>query len=342
MNIQMKKNTNQHRMIFWGGGALFILIMMGAGSYFFYHQKQTQQKAYREIKVERKDLAVTILATGTVQPENRLEIKPPVAGRVDQVLVKEGQKVFKGQVLAWMSSTERAALLDAAQAQGPEEVKKWEENYKATPILAPLKGTLILKNVESGQTFTNTESVFVMSDRLIVKAQVDETDIASIRLKQEARIVLDAYPQNPIYAHVAQIAFEAKTVNNVTTYDVDVSPNEIPDFMRSGMTANVSFLVKIHKGVLTVPNEAITSENNQNFVTAFNNSKSSQMGTHEDDREPLEKVIEVGITDGKDTEVTSGLSENDLILVPEIKWGKEKPQTPQSPFGMPRMRKSSH
>ena len=39
-----------------------------------------------------------------------------------------------------MSSTERAALLDAARAKGPEELKRWEEFYQAAPILAPIRG----------------------------------------------------------------------------------------------------------------------------------------------------------------------------------------------------------
>jgi len=59
-----------------------------------------------------------ISTTGTILPKNRLEIKPPVNGRIESVLVKEGQSVKAAEVLAWMSSTERAALLDAAQGQG--------------------------------------------------------------------------------------------------------------------------------------------------------------------------------------------------------------------------------
>ena len=92
-----------------------------------------------------------------------------------------------------------------------------------------------------------------MSDRLTVKAQVDETDIAEIHLKQRAEIVLDAYPDRAIPARVDQIAYEAKTVNNVTTYIVDVLPDKTPSFMRSGMTANVTFLTADKKGVLLVP-----------------------------------------------------------------------------------------
>ena len=170
----------------------------------------TTKIIYKEYTVSRGDLQTTILSTGTVLPENRLEIKAPVAGRIDQVLVNEGANVKKGQILAWMSSTERAALLDAARARGADEVKRWEEIYKSTPIMAPLPGSIILKNVEPGQTITTADAIYAMSDRLTVKALVDETDIAKIKLHQKAEIILDAYPDQKIAATVDQIAFEAK------------------------------------------------------------------------------------------------------------------------------------
>jgi len=54
-------------------------------------------------------------------PENRIEIKPPIQGRIDQLLVDEGDTVKTGQTLAWMSSSDRAAVLDAARARGAED-----------------------------------------------------------------------------------------------------------------------------------------------------------------------------------------------------------------------------
>ena len=82
---------------------------------------RSEKTTYKEFKVTRGDIRQTILASGTVKPENRLEIKPPIAGRVEQVLVNEGQKVRKGQILAWMSSTERAALLDGVECVDERE-----------------------------------------------------------------------------------------------------------------------------------------------------------------------------------------------------------------------------
>ena len=260
-----------------------------------------------------------------VQPQNRLEIKPPVAGRVDQVLVVEGQKVSKGQVMAWMSSTERAALIDAARARGPEEVKRWEEIYRPTPILAPINGTVILRNIEPGQTFTGNDAVFVLSDRLIVMAQVDETDIASIRLRQRANIVLDAYPDSPFMGQVDQIAYDATTVNNVTTYNVEVLPDKVPDFMRSGMTANVSFIAAKHEGVLLIPADAVKSRAGHTYVL---------VPPQKPNGAPLEKEVKLGLSDGKRVEVLNGVAEDQRLLVTRLQTGANGAgANPFSPFG---------
>ena len=281
---------------------------------------------YEEIKVEKGNISVEILATGTVQPENRLEIKPPVAGRIEKVLVDEGEKVTKGQILAWMSSNERAALIDSARALGKKELARWEKLFRPTPVMAPIDGNIILRNVEEGQSFTTNDPILVMSDRLTVKAQVDETDMALIKLKQKASIILDAYSEKGIPAKVDQIAFEAKTVNNVTTYLVDVLPENTPDFMRSGMTANVNFLLQEKKGVINVPLDVITTEEDISRVLI--------KGPQE---EIFEREVKTGITDGKIIEILEGLSEGDIVLK-EVR-GPKKSSSTTNPFSPMRRKK---
>ncbi len=304
-------------------GVAGLLMVLGAVGWFSYQKIHVPMATDREVQVRKGNLAVSILSTGTVQPENRLEIKPPVAGRVEKVLVREGDKVRKGQILAWMSSTERAALLDAASSKGPEELAQWEEMYRATPVMAPIDGSLIARNIEAGQTFATADAILVMSDRLTVKAQVDETDIARIQLKQKATIILDAYPGQEVPAAVDQIAFEAKTVNNVTTYLVDVLPLKTPNFMRSGMTANVTFHLASKSDALFIPAEAVKVVKGDSLVTVRGEREGSR----------VERVIQTGLTDGKRVEVLEGLAENDVVYVPIFKLEGKKPGG--SAFGGP-------
>lgn len=284
---------------------VFILALVGGG--YFWKRKMSPQISYQEQRVERGSLNLSVLSTGTVQPENRLEIKPPIPGRVEKVLVQEGQKVRKGELLAWMSSTERAALLDAALSKGVAELKRWEEYYRPTPVVSPISGTIILRSVEPGQTFTSSDPIFAISNRLTVKAQVDETDMAQIKTGLPATIILDAYPEQKIQGTVDRIAFEAKTVNNVTTYEVDVLPQSIPDFMRSGMTANVTFSIGSRENILIIENEVIKYEGDKMMVLVPHPGGP-----------PRPQEIKTGLTNGKWTEVLSGLQEGDTILVPEL------------------------
>lgn len=312
------KKASQFALSFVGIAA----IAAGAFGISRWRSHDGSKTEYREHQVHYGTIEVNVLATGVVQPENRLEIKPPIAGRAEKVLLEEGQKVKAGQPLLLMSSTERAALLDAARARGPEELKKWQELYRPAPVLAPVNGTIILKNIEPGQTFTTNDAVYVMSDRLTVQAQVDETDIGQVRVGEAATIFLDAYPDQKIEGKVDKVAFEAKTVNNVTTYTATIVPDETPDFMRSGMTANVTFKVATKDHVLTIPADAIKTRGEQKTVLLAG-------------QPPREQSIETGITDGKRVEVSSGLAENDRVLVPKIENFLKAKNQGANPFGGP-------
>jgi len=287
-----------------------VLVLLAIVGYFFYFK--TKPVPYKEVQVKKDSITLKILATGSIQPENRLQIKSPLAGRVETVNVVEGKKVRKGDILAWVSSTERAVLIDSARAQGPDEVKKWEEIYKPTPIIAPLSGTIILRGIEPGQTFTTSDAILVMADRLTVRAQVDETDLAQIRLQQKALVVLDAYPDKILDAKVNQIAYEARTVNNVTTYTIDVLPLEKADFIRSGMTVNVTFIGETKEGILVIPNEFIKYEAGKPYVQVKVDAK------------PETRHITLGITDGKSTEVLAGLEEKETVMLAQAKDAKIK------------------
>ncbi|MCX5704635.1 MAG: biotin/lipoyl-binding protein, partial [Candidatus Omnitrophica bacterium] len=108
---------------------LIIIVILVVVGFFALKMKPKagSEEIVKEINPTIGSIETFVSTTGTVLPMNRLEIKPPVNGRVESILIKEGEKVKVGQNLAWMSSTERAALLDAAHAKGPEQLKYWQE-----------------------------------------------------------------------------------------------------------------------------------------------------------------------------------------------------------------------
>ncbi|MDP2942153.1 MAG: HlyD family efflux transporter periplasmic adaptor subunit [Candidatus Omnitrophota bacterium] len=267
-----------------------------------------------------------VSTTGTVLPENRLELKPPINGRVDKILVREGDKVKTGQTLAWMSSTERATLLDAAKGKGEETLKYWEEAYKPIPLLAPIDSEVIVATVQPGQTVTTADPVLVLSDRLIVRAQVDETDIGKIKPGQSATVALDAYPAVKVDSTVGHIYYESKTVNNVTIYEVDLIPEKVPDFFRSGMNANIDFMEEKKENALLVPLEAVHKDKDGSYVLLSQGAG----------KEPVRQAVTPGISDENNTEIVSGLTADQKIVLKSQKYALPSTKTgtnPFSPFG---------
>ncbi|MBN2190731.1 MAG: HlyD family efflux transporter periplasmic adaptor subunit [Candidatus Aureabacteria bacterium] len=271
------------------------------------------------------DIKVAVSTTGVVEPQNRLEIKPPIAGRVDEIMVEEGQSVRTGDILALMSSTERAALLDSARLKGEKEMEYWQEVYKAAPLIAPIDGRVIVRSVEPGQTVTTGDAVIVLSDRLIVQADVDETDVGKIKLRQKAIVSLDAYPEIRIDAVVDHISYESKVVNNVTIYEVDILPESIPEVFRSGMSANVDVIINERKDVMLIPCEAVTDGNSGKTVKI----KDTETGG-------IKTVnISTGLTDSENIEVLSGLREDDMVLVKNGSYQPPQKKSVSSPFMPP-------
>ncbi|MFH0753461.1 MAG: efflux RND transporter periplasmic adaptor subunit, partial [Candidatus Omnitrophota bacterium] len=189
------------------------IILAVTGIWFVFGRTKKTVETLKQAKPFYGHIENAITATGTVQPQNRLEIKPPISGRIDKILVEEGQMVKSGDILALMSSTDRAALLDAARLQGGDILKNWEDVYKPTPLIAPVDGEVIVKAVDPGQVVSASDAVVVLSDRLIVQAQVDETDIGKVKRGQMAEITLDAYPQLMVKAKVDHIYYESKVVS---------------------------------------------------------------------------------------------------------------------------------
>lgn len=291
---------------------------------------KSSHKEATEITPTRGAIQSVISTTGTVMPKNRLEVKPPVGGRAEELLVKEGDKVRVGEILAWISSTERAALLDAARGKGEEELKYWQDTYKPIPLISPIDGEVIVAKTQGGQTITTADAVVVLSDQLITRAQVDETDIGKVKEGQAAVITLDAYPDVKINGKVEHIYYESKTVNNVTIYEVDVIPDEVPEFFRSGMNAAIDFKVKSNDNALLLPQEAVHRDKDSAWVLV------KEQGSYE----PVKSRVTLGISDDKNVEIVSGLSESDIVLIDSKKYELPKGDTGTNPF-MPGRRRTN-
>lgn len=311
---------------------IFLIIFLAAAGFLLFRFKKIGQQnsvsATTTISPVTGDIVLTVSTTGIIEPQNRLEIKPSISGRIEEILVQEGNLVRTGDILAWMSSTERAALVDAARSRGGETLKYWEEVYKKTPIISPINGEVIVRSVEPGQTVTASDIVMVLSDRLIVSAQFDETDIGKVKVGQKAFITLDAYPDIRLDGVVNHIAYESKIINNVTIYDVDILMDKKPQILRSGMSVSVEVIENTVSGVITIPSDVIHYSGKRQFVLVRDPQGNA-----------IERDITVGLNNEKSAEIVSGLTTGDTVVAQDNAYLPEKRNSGTNPFMPSRQKK---
>ncbi len=304
-------------------------VVIGVAGFFVFKGSRSSEKPLDEIHPSRGTIRLVISTTGAVEPQNRVKIQSSVGGRIEEILVEEGQLVKKGIVLAMLSSTERAALLDAAKLQGQSEERYWNNVYKKSAVIAPMDGQVIVRSVDPGQTVTTSDSLFVLSDRLIVKAFVDETDIGRVKIGQKALIGLDAYPDIRVNGAVQHIYYESHLQNNVNIYNVDIIPDRIPDVFRSGMSANIKIIMQEKKGALLLPLSAVQSRNGKTVVLQKKGSTQAAM---------FYSPVNIGLQDESNIEIVTGLTDSSVVLLPDTSFVLPKNSTGSNPFTPQRSR----
>lgn len=281
------------------------VLLVAAGGYYGFKKKNGSQKpGYTSVQAELRDLSEMVDTTGVVEPENRVEIQPSASGRIEEILAEEGDRIKAGQVLALMSSSDRVAILDAARAAGEDQYKQWQETYKPIKVISPINGTLILKNIVAGQTVNSGTVLFAISDKLIVSASLDESDIGKVKMGQRATILLDSYPDKPVKGTVFKILDEGTTKNNVVTYTVKLRLDRVPEFFRSQMTANIKVRISERPNVLLIPAAAVVTDKNGETAVIRSMEKGS----------PVYARVETGQNDGDQVEIVSGLSAGETVL----------------------------
>jgi HlyD family secretion protein len=152
---------------------------------------------------------------------------------------------------------------DLASAKSALDVIETELNQYAI-VTSPIDGIVINRNVDVGQSVVdgssaNAASLFTLAgdlSQMEIKAEVDELDIASIKVRQEVRFTVEANPLATYAGSVRQIRLVPNTSDNVVSYYVMISASNKDGTLLPGMTANVQFITQKKDDVLTVPSAA--------------------------------------------------------------------------------------
>lgn len=172
-----------------------------------------------------------------------------------------------------------------------------------TVIRAPISGTITRNDAHLGSIASPSQPLItiISSAKLQVEAYVSQADLAHLSAGQAANVRLDAYPQDVLPAHVALIDPSATMQSGVAAYRVVLQFDNADPRLKAGLTANVSVTSDQSAQALQVPNSTIIRKGDATFVLA--------KGPNGDALKP----VTIGIVGKDQTQILSGLTQDDLI-----------------------------
>ena len=200
--------------------------------------------------------------------------------RVSDASYTRQKALFEQKLLSqaeWDAATNAHEGARVALATAQEEVTRSSaaavgaaDNLAKCRFVAPFDGVLSALNVEKGEivitgTMNNPGTqIMTVSDlsRMLVRAEVDETDVVDMKLGQKAKISVDAFPDTTFSGTVTEIGNTAKrsaisTVEGQTNFEVKVAFDDNVPEVRPGMTADVDIETATHERTLAVPIQAV-------------------------------------------------------------------------------------
>jgi HlyD family secretion protein len=206
---------------------------------------------------------------------------------------------------------------------------------KDTTVVAPRDGIVTVKYLEEGtiippgtSTFAQGTSLVQISDttQMFVECNVDEADIANVRIGQQVRVIVEAYPGRLFKGTVRKVFPAAETNQALTTVRVRVEvvgEEEAPKSsrpgrrgggsvadapLRPGMNATCEFIQLKKDDVLVVPQQAVKREGDKTFVEV----KTS------DPKKPVQREVKTGASGNETIEILEGLKEGEEVVVAKI------------------------
>ena len=200
---------------------------------------------------------------------------------------------------------------EAAVKQREALLKQAQVDLERTIIRAPVNGTVILRNIDAGQTVAaslQAPVLFTIAQDLRdmqVEAAIDEADVGRLGVGQQASFTVDAFPRRNFTGEIRQIRKSPVNVQNVISYTVVISAANPNQSLLPGMTANVRVVVDSRENVLKVANAALR------FRPA-----PGRLWIPGPDGQPKAVAVRTGLTDGTSTELLEGpLKEGDEIII---------------------------
>lgn len=287
--------------------------------------------AYDVVPPSRGNAVLAIYGTGDVEPVNWAKLATAVSARLMRLVVREGERVSKGQVLAVQEDhVERATLAelearqrfyetdyerkeklatrDIVSQQALAQTRAFAEEYAAKvraqkerigllSITSPIDGVVLRRDGELGELIPAGTTVLWVGDltELNVVAAIDEEDIALVREGQKVLVKSDAQPGRAIAGTVARITPKGDPIAKTFRVRVALPPDA---GLMVGMTTEINIVVREERDALLVPVTAVADGHVWKLV----------------DGRPVRTPVEVGIRSGTEVQIVKGLATTDRIV----------------------------
>ena len=180
-------------------------------------------------------------------------------------------------------------------------------------IRAPATGTILDILVHPGEMITSGTAtvgggtvLMKLADlrRMVIKAKINEVNIARVKVGQPVEIQLDALPNQKFQGTVTAISTQGEKEENIVTYEVTIEIRHPQGQLRPMLTANIDIVTDKLKDVLTVPLEALHSQKGEDFVNVMEKGK------------PVSRQVRVALRTAAKAVIVKGLQEGDQVVLP--------------------------
>ena len=273
--------------------------------------------------------AVTVLnQEGAELGSGKLYIHSPLAvtgyaGTVKSVSVKENQHVKSGNNLFKLKNTSFSANYDTLLRQRgelEEELLELLTIYRDGAVLAPMDGIISSVDYSEETTSTPLYSTVPTDDgptnlvtvypniSMNITIGIDETDILSLKVGQEAQITVSSVSEDPFTGSVTEISKEANTASGVTIYSAVITLDKA-EGMLAGMTADVDVAIEGVENAMIIPVDALHQTSAKRYVYTSYDPETQQYGD----------MVEVvtGMQNDDYVEILSGLTIGDTVYYTE-------------------------
>lgn len=228
-------------------------------------------------------------------------------------------------------SLQSSAYSISDQERSLQELKNNLANYTIT---APFSGVITSLNIKRFDTVsTGTAAATVITNQKIASLSLNEVDAAKIKLGNKVTLTFDAVEDLTLTGEVVEMDAVGTVSQGVVSYAIKISFDTQDERIKPGMTVNASIITEARQDVLTVPASAIVTQSGMNYVQVFNPALQVTGGTQgvPSAVTPERIPVEIGLTDDTNTEILSGVSEGQQIVVRTIASGTAQTTTQSAP-----------